>query len=241
MKRQLTRVLLMKVGTCRIGRTVCVWGGDARDALNLRSFDKKATNVFLRSPPKLRGHFCSQKRTGYTTREQIRSFFSNTEYICKMFYSQVLSVWSLSATFTTCKPYCGGNFHVIMQYKHMKSRRISSASMTLTATVHTNLKCIFVGGQGRTYVSRWDKVLQDYSALRARLFNSLDLLEGTNLLLYAINKTTLVSGSLNMADFYHSINSKNGTRRKREGRRRWLEHKDWSYQPHHCVHRKISL
>ena len=125
--------------------------------------------------------------------------------------------------------------------KHMKSGRISSASMTLTTTVHTNLKCIFVSGQGRTYVSRWDKVLQDYSALCARLFNSLDLLKGTNLLLYAINKTTLVSDSLNMADFYHSINSKNGTRRKREGRRRWLEHKDWSYQPHHCVHRKISL
>jgi len=104
--------------------------------------------------------------------------------------------------------------------------------------VHTNLKCIFVGGQGRTYVP---KVLQDYPSLCARLFNSLDLLRGTNLLLYAINKTTLVSDSVNMANVYHSINSKNGTRRKRGGRRHWLKHKDWSYQPHHCVYRKISL
>ena len=85
-------------------------------------------------------------------------------------------------------------------------------------------------------------MLQDYSALRVRLFNSLDPLEGTNLLLYyAINKTTLVNNSFNMADVYHSINSKNGTRRKRERRRCWLEYKDWNYQPHHCVHRKILL
>jgi len=40
----------------------------------LDSFDKKATNVFLRSPPTLRGHFCSEKRTGHTTKEQMRRF-----------------------------------------------------------------------------------------------------------------------------------------------------------------------
>ena len=29
--------------------------------------------------------------------------------------AQVLSVWSLNATFATCKLYCGGNLHIAMQ------------------------------------------------------------------------------------------------------------------------------
>ena len=37
-------------------------------------FDRQATKVLLRSQPHLRGRFCSQKRMGHTTREQMRRF-----------------------------------------------------------------------------------------------------------------------------------------------------------------------
>ena len=41
----------------------------------LDDYDKEAIKVHLRSQqPRLRGHFCSQKRTGHTTREQMRRY-----------------------------------------------------------------------------------------------------------------------------------------------------------------------
>ena len=43
-----------------------------------------------------------------------------------------------------------------------------------------------------TYTPRWKFVLQDYNTVRARVFNSQALLEGTNLMLYSINETTLI-------------------------------------------------
>ena len=43
------------------------------DALD--EYDKKATEVHLRTQqPRLRGRFCSRKRTGYTTEEQMRRY-----------------------------------------------------------------------------------------------------------------------------------------------------------------------
>ena len=48
------------------------------------------------------------------------------------------------------------------------------------------------GQQRRGFTSRWKLVLSEYNAIRSRLFNSHALLEGTNLVLYAINETTLV-------------------------------------------------
>ena len=58
-----------------------------------------------------------------------------------------------------------------------------------------NLSCkmFYVGGQRRTYLSRWKLIIQHYNAIRARLYNSLGLLEETKLALYTINQTTLVS------------------------------------------------
>ena len=52
---------------------------------------------------------------------------------------------------------------------------------------------MFVGSYRRSYLSKWKLILKDYSALRARLYNSSGLLEETNLALYVINQTTLVS------------------------------------------------
>ena len=43
-----------------------------------------------------------------------------------------------------------------------------------------------------TYTSRWKLVLSEYNSVRARIQNSQRLLEGTNLMLYTINQTTLV-------------------------------------------------
>ena len=48
-------------------------------------------------------------------------------------------------------------------------------------------------GQRPRYTSRWKLVLSAYNAIRARLLNSQALLEETNLVLYTINETTLVS------------------------------------------------
>ena len=49
------------------------------------------------------------------------------------------------------------------------------------------------------YISRWRQILEAYSRVRARLFNSLELLEGTNLALYPINEATLVRWFKNVA------------------------------------------
>ena len=38
----------------------------------LEEYDKRAVEVHLKSQPQLRGRFCSQKRTGHTSREQMR-------------------------------------------------------------------------------------------------------------------------------------------------------------------------
>ncbi|XP_065903579.1 uncharacterized protein [Dysidea avara] len=125
---------------------------------SLDAFDKRVTKVFLRSPPTMRGHFCGQKRTGHTTREQMRRcFLSGVSVPLSLHESRIVEA--------IC---------ILLCNRHIKSGRTSSA-----------------GGQSRTYLSKWDKVLKDYTALRARLYNSLDLLEGTNLALYTINKTTL--------------------------------------------------
>ena len=42
------------------------------------------------------------------------------------------------------------------------------------------------------YTSRWKQVLSSYNCVRARLLNSQALIEGTNLVLYHVNKATLV-------------------------------------------------
>ena len=44
----------------------------------------------------------------------------------------------------------------------------------------------------QTYISRWKLILSEYNNIRTRLMNSQALLEGTNLMLYTINETTLV-------------------------------------------------
>ena len=49
------------------------------------------------------------------------------------------------------------------------------------------------------YISRWRQILEAYSRVRARLFNSLELLEGTNLALYPINEATLIRWFKNVA------------------------------------------
>ena len=41
-------------------------------------------------------------------------------------------------------------------------------------------------------ISRWKLIISEYNSVRARLLNSQALLEGTNLMLYTINQTTLV-------------------------------------------------
>ena len=52
-------------------------------------------------------------------------------------------------------------------------------------------RCPNVGGRVQ-YTSRWKLVLSEYSRVQARLFNSQALLEGTNMVLFTINETTLV-------------------------------------------------
>lgn len=51
---------------------------------------------------------------------------------------------------------------------------------------------MFSGSQGIQYASRWKLVVSEYNTIRARLYNSQALLEGTNLMLYNINEGVLV-------------------------------------------------
>ena len=47
-------------------------------------------------------------------------------------------------------------------------------------------------GDSTRYISRWRQILEAYNRVRARLFNSLELLEGTDLALFVINEATLL-------------------------------------------------
>ena len=51
---------------------------------------------------------------------------------------------------------------------------------------------IFPRSQGIQYASRWELVVSEYNSIRARLYNSQALLEGTKLMLYSINQGVLV-------------------------------------------------
>lgn len=62
----------------------------------------------------------------------------------------------------------------------------------LLSEKHPAAKRRTVPGQRREFTSRWKLILSEYNSIRNRLFNSQALLEGTNLVLYAINETTLV-------------------------------------------------
>ena len=53
-----------------------------------------------------------------------------------------------------------------------------------------NARTVATGGV-RKYSSRW-KLISAYTAMRNRLFNSAQVLEDTNIVLFAINETTLV-------------------------------------------------
>ena len=78
---------------------------------------------------------------------------------------------------------------ILLCQKHPESQRTSGAGKAMLL-----VKLLNVGGQRRTYLSRWKLILSDYNALRARLFNSPGLLEEpVPLALYTINQTTLVS------------------------------------------------
>ena len=63
----------------------------------LDPYDKKATEVMIKSQVQLRGHFCSQKNTGNTTREQMRRYIICKDSIIILLTSQVLSFWSFCA------------------------------------------------------------------------------------------------------------------------------------------------
>ncbi|XP_065894775.1 uncharacterized protein [Dysidea avara] len=78
----------------------------------------------------------------------------------------------------------------------LKSRVVKAICLLLCTRHNVSTRTSGAGGQKRAYLSKWKLILQDYTAIRARLYNSLDLLEGTNLALYAINQTTLVTHSI---------------------------------------------
>ena len=65
---------------------------------------------------------------------------------------------------------------------------------------------IFPGSQRIQYASRWELVVSEYNSIRARLYNSQALLEGTNLMLYSINQGVLVIlTDVKIIDLYMSL------------------------------------
>ena len=77
-----------------------------------------------------------------------------------------------------------------------------------------------VEGWRRAYLSRWKMIVQECNALRAWLFNSAGLMVETNLALYVINQTTLLSyHDVAMGHSFIFIISKSGTRTGPQGKR----------------------
>ena len=72
-----------------------------------------------------------------------------------------------------------------------KSRVVEAVCIRLCDAITQPLADSRPDGTTR-YVSRWRQVLDAYNRVRARLFNSLELLEGTDLALFAINEATLL-------------------------------------------------
>ena len=73
-----------------------------------------------------------------------------------------------------------------------KASRVLSVHYFKSFVVHDVLS----GSQGVAYASQWKLVVSDYNYIHSRLYNSQALLEGTNLMLYSINKAVLVSFTL---------------------------------------------
>lgn len=72
-----------------------------------------------------------------------------------------------------------------------KSRVVEALCILLTEK-HPSPRRQSSPGRRRAFTSRWNLVLSEYNSIRTRLLNSQALLEGTNLMLYTINETTLV-------------------------------------------------
>ena len=75
-----------------------------------------------------------------------------------------------------------------------KSRVVEALCFLLLAEKHPTPKRVRHVGQRQVFTSRWRFILNEYNSIRSRLVNSQALLEGTNLVLYPINETTLVRG-----------------------------------------------
>ena len=72
-----------------------------------------------------------------------------------------------------------------------KSRLVEAICIRLCHSITQPQKDRSSRGKERQ-ISRWKLILSAYNGVRARLFNSQALLEGTNMVLYTINETTLV-------------------------------------------------
>ena len=72
----------------------------------------------------------------------------------------------------------------------MKSRVVEALCLLLCEKFPQSRREVHAGKPSTT--SRWKLILSEYNSVRARLLNSQALLEGTNLMLYAINETTLI-------------------------------------------------
>ena len=70
-----------------------------------------------------------------------------------------------------------------------KSRVVEAVCIRLCDAIMQPLTDSRPDGSTR-YASRWHQILEAYNRVRARLFNSLELLEGTDLALFMINEAT---------------------------------------------------
>ena len=83
-----------------------------------------------------------------------------------------------------------------------KSRVVEAICIHLCEKI-SSPKRVTVEGR-RTHTSRWDMILSEYSKIKARVLNSLPLLEGTTITLYPINKVSLLS-TVNMYFVLHML------------------------------------
>ena len=71
----------------------------------LDQYDKRAVEVHLKLQPQLRGWFCSQKRTGHTSREQVNLIYLVYSYIFACIF--VIGVFFLGLLYHLAQPEIG--------------------------------------------------------------------------------------------------------------------------------------
>ena len=107
---------------------------------SLDPFDKKATEIILKSQVQLRGHLCSQKKIGHTTTEQMKRYYFHKIKVVIIHLPKVPAIWSLCSIVSIKEPHCRGTVHIA----YYKTWPIKEDHWTTDASTMANLLCLLI-------------------------------------------------------------------------------------------------